>query len=109
MFFFWGIGDDTIVGVTRISLLSADVLYITARVVTSAPALKSFTELPPRAFDTLHWTTSYIAYIYISVNYLHSPSTDTRVNPTRCFQQYCVLDSLLGQQKYYIIHWSFIL
>ena len=63
--------------------------YITARVVTSALALKSLTELPPRAFDTLHWTTfmPHIAYIYISVNYLRSPSTDTRVDPTRCFQQ----------------------
>lgn len=69
MFFFWGIGDDTIVGVTRISLLSADVLYITARVVTSAPALKSFTELPPRAFDTLHWTT-FMPHIWLTFTYL---------------------------------------
>ena len=40
-----------------LSVLAAGILYILARVFTLALALISLRELPPGAFDTVHWTT----------------------------------------------------
>ena len=45
---------DTIGGIFGIS---AVILYIIARVVTLVLALTSLRDLPPGAFDTVHWTT----------------------------------------------------
>ena len=40
-----------------ISILPAFILYILARIFTLALALTSLRDLPPGAFDTVHWTT----------------------------------------------------
>ena len=40
-----------------ISILSAGILYIVARAVTLVLAFTSLRELPPGAFDAVHWTT----------------------------------------------------
>ena len=44
-------------GIAAISLFPAFILYIVARVFTLALALTSLRDLPPGAFDTVHWTT----------------------------------------------------
>ena len=49
---------DTIYGtICFISIFPAGLLYIIARVVTLVLALTSLRDLPPGAFDTVHWTT----------------------------------------------------
>ena len=48
---------DTIGGIVDISILPAGLLYIIARAVTLVLALTSLRDLPPGAFDTVHWTT----------------------------------------------------
>ena len=45
----------TIIG--YISILPAAILYILARIFTLALAFTSLRDLPPGAFDTVHWTT----------------------------------------------------
>ena len=45
------------INIGGISLSLAGILYILARVFTLAIALTSLGELPPGAFDTVHWTT----------------------------------------------------
>ena len=40
-----------------ISILSAGILYIVARAVTLVLAFTSLRELPPGAFNAVHWTT----------------------------------------------------
>ena len=45
------------INIGGISLSFAGILYILARVFTLAIALTSLRELPPGAFDTVHWTT----------------------------------------------------
>ena len=44
-------------GIAVLSILPAGILYIIARVVTLVLALTSLRDLPPGAFDTVHWTT----------------------------------------------------
>ena len=55
------IGFDTVAGIifsiTLISGLPAGILYIIARAVTLVLAFISLRDLPPGAFDTVHWTT----------------------------------------------------
>ena len=47
-----------VIGVIAIfSLIPAGILYVIARVVTLVLALTSLRDLPPGAFDTVHWTT----------------------------------------------------
>ena len=56
---FW-LGDmdfDTIGGIFGFSILPAGILYIIARVFTLVLASTSLRDLPPGAFDTVHWTT----------------------------------------------------
>ena len=48
---------DTIGDIGFISILPAGLLYIIARVFTLVLALTSLRDLPPGAFDTIHWTT----------------------------------------------------
>ena len=49
--------DDTIGYIAALSFFPAGILYILARVVTLVLALTSLRDLPPGAFDTVHWTT----------------------------------------------------
>ena len=44
-------------GFCAISIFPAFILYIIARAVTLVLALTSLRDLPPGAFDTVHWTT----------------------------------------------------
>ena len=44
-------------GISLISLFLAFILYIVARVFTLVLAFTSLRDLPPGAFDTVHWTT----------------------------------------------------
>ena len=46
-----------IAGIAFLSLFPAGLLYILARVFTLVLAFTSLRELPPGAFDTIHWTT----------------------------------------------------
>ena len=46
------IGDIAI-----LSILSGGILYVIARVFTLVLAFTSLRDLPPGAFDTVHWTT----------------------------------------------------
>ena len=48
---------NTIGDIFGISIIPAVILYIIARVVTLVLALTSLRDLPPGAFDTVHWTT----------------------------------------------------
>ena len=48
---------DTISTIAYFSILPVGLLYIIARVVTLVLALTSLRDLPPGAFDTVHWTT----------------------------------------------------
>ena len=48
---------DTVRNIAYISILPAGILYILARAVTLVLALTSLRDLPPGAFDTVHWTT----------------------------------------------------
>ena len=48
---------DTIGDIALTSVLPAGLLYIIARVLTLVLALTSLRDLPPGAFDTVHWTT----------------------------------------------------
>ena len=48
---------ETISLIALFSVLPAGLLYIIARVVTLVLALTSLRDLPPGAFDTVHWTT----------------------------------------------------
>ena len=48
---------DAIGGIAFISIIPVGLLYIIARVFTLVLALTSLGELPPGAFDTVHWTT----------------------------------------------------
>ena len=57
MVFFIGIGSDIVVYTAFISILSGGVLYVIARAPTLVLAFTSLRELPPGAFDTVHWTT----------------------------------------------------
>ena len=57
MVFFIGIGSDIVVYTAFISILSGGVLYVIARASTLVLAFTSLRELPPGAFDTVHWTT----------------------------------------------------
>ena len=56
---FWlkDVGFDTILTIAILSIFPAGPLYIIARVFTLVLALTSLGELPPGAFDTVHWTT----------------------------------------------------
>ena len=47
----------TIACIAILSLFPAGLLYILARVFTLVLAFTSLRELPPGAFDTVHWTT----------------------------------------------------
>ena len=47
----------TIASIAILSLFPAGLLYILARVFTLVLAFTSLRELPPGAFDTVHWTT----------------------------------------------------
>ena len=44
-------------GIAVLSIIPAGLLYIIARAVTLVLALTSLRDLPPGAFDTVHWTT----------------------------------------------------
>ena len=46
-----------IAGIAILSLFPAGLLYILAKVFTLVLAFTSLRELPPGAFDTVHWTT----------------------------------------------------
>ena len=48
---------DTIGSIFGFSIIPAGILYIIARVFTLVLALTSLRDLPPGAFDTVHWTT----------------------------------------------------
>ena len=48
---------DAIGNIAHSTILLAGLLYIIARVVTLVLALTSLRDLPPGAFDTVHWTT----------------------------------------------------
>ena len=48
---------NIIVGISLISLFLAFILYILAWVFTLVLAFTSLRDLPPGAFDTVHWTT----------------------------------------------------
>ena len=48
---------DTIGNVFGYSIIPASLLYVLARAVTLVLALTSLRDLPPGAFDTVHWTT----------------------------------------------------
>ena len=48
---------DAIGNIVGLSIFPAGILYIIARVVTLVLALTSLRDLPPGAFDTVHWTT----------------------------------------------------
>ena len=48
---------DTIGNVFGYLILPVGLLYIIARAVTLVLALTSLRDLPPGAFDTVHWTT----------------------------------------------------
>ena len=50
-------GFDTIGTIALFSVLPAGLLYIIARVFTLVLALTSLGDLPPGAFDTVHWST----------------------------------------------------
>ena len=49
--------DDTIGYIAALSFFPAGILYILARIFTSALAFTSLRDLPHGAFDTVHWTT----------------------------------------------------
>ena len=51
------INFDTISTIAYFSILPVGLLYVIARVVTLVLALTSLRDLPPGAFDTVHWTT----------------------------------------------------
>ena len=44
-------------GIAVLSIIPDGILYIIAQVVTLVLALTSLRDLPPGAFDTVHWTT----------------------------------------------------
>ena len=46
-----------IAGIAIYSILPAGILYVIARAVTLVLALTSLSDLPPGAFNTIHWTT----------------------------------------------------
>ena len=48
---------DTIGNVFGYLILPVGLLYIIAQAVTLVLALTSLRDLPPGAFDTVHWTT----------------------------------------------------
>ena len=48
---------DTADDIAGFSLIPAGLLYVIARAVTLVLALTSLRDLPPGAFDTVHWTT----------------------------------------------------
>ena len=48
---------DIICGIATLSIFPAGLLYIIARLVILVLAFTSLRELPPGAFDTVHWTT----------------------------------------------------
>ena len=48
---------DIIGGIAVFSIIPAGILYILARVFTLVLASTSLRDLPPGAFDTVHWTT----------------------------------------------------
>ena len=55
--------SDIIAGIILLSVFPAGILYILARVLTLAIAFTSLRDLPPGAFDTVHWTT-FIPHIW---------------------------------------------
>ena len=48
---------DIISGIAAPSVLPAGILYVIAWAVTLVLAFTSLRDLPPGAFDTIHWTT----------------------------------------------------
>ena len=48
---------DTIGSIFGYSIFPVDILYVIARVVTLILTLTSLRDLPPGAFNTVHWTT----------------------------------------------------
>ena len=48
---------STVANIAFLSLFLAGILYVIARVFTLVLALTSLRDLPPGAFDTVHWTT----------------------------------------------------
>ena len=48
---------DIIAGIVVFSILPVGILYVIARVFTLILAFTSLRDLPPGAFDTVHWTT----------------------------------------------------
>ena len=70
----------TIRDIAVFSLIPVGLLYVKARVVTLVLALTSLRDLPPGAFNTVHWTT-FIPMYNLLLHYLwlasHSPNTCT--------------------------------
>ena len=57
MIAFMAIGGDIIGVIAALLVFPAGILYILAQVFTLALAFTSLRDLPPGAFDTVHWTT----------------------------------------------------
>ena len=57
MFLIMSIGSDIIEGIGAFLIFLAGILYILGWVFTLILAFTSLRELPPGAFDTVHWTT----------------------------------------------------
>ena len=53
---------DIISGIAALLVLPAGILYVIAWAVTLVLAFTSLRDLPPGAFDTVHWTT-FIPYV----------------------------------------------
>ena len=49
--------DDIVYYITMLSIFPAVILYVIARAVTLVLAFTSLRDLPPGAFNTVHWTT----------------------------------------------------
>ena len=49
--------ENSSIIVTYVGALSGIILYIIARAVTLVLAFTSLRELPPGAYETVHWTT----------------------------------------------------
>ena len=55
--FLWYMDIDTIGSIFGYSIFPVGILYVIAHVVTLILAFTSLRDLPPGAFDTVHWTT----------------------------------------------------
>ena len=49
--------SEIIAGIVGLPIFPAGILYTLSRVFTLALAFTSLRDLPPGAFDTVHWTT----------------------------------------------------